>query len=67
MAIVVVSKRHGGSVNGGCPEVVVWLLRAPDSLLSRWDGSTEGGGRRLHPYERGRGTRRLVLVVRKRS
>jgi len=68
ITIVVVLTRHGGGANGGCPEVVVVVVTAcPDSLLLRWDGSAEGGGRRLDPYERGRGTRRLVLFVHKRS
>jgi len=54
MTIVVVSTRHGGCANGGCPEVVVVVVTAcPDSLLSRWDGSAAGGGRCLDPYERG--------------
>ena len=55
ITIMVVSKRHRGCANGGCPKVVVDVVTAcPDLLLSRWDGLAEGGRRAMLAYLRER-------------
>jgi len=59
--IVVVSKWHGGCASGRCSEVAMAVVTAcPDSLLSRWDGSAEGGGWRVTLKSVREGTRHSV-------